>query len=104
MAVMWQSTCASSVDTRPVNTYHTTASKTRTATKAPFTKGFRFRNHWRNEKEACGACGTCGVASAAVPGCGVGVGGVELIISFFYFVYIASIWPVARARAARDRL
>src|ERR1700722_2644493 len=85
---MWQSTCASSVDTRPVNTYNTTASKTRTATKAPFTQGFRFRTHSRSEKEAFGACGTCGVASAAALDCGAGVGvgvrGVELIIPFTF--------------------
>src|ERR1700693_5732245 len=100
---MWQSTCASSVVTRPVKMYHTTASQMRTATNAPFTTGCRCCSQCRNEKDPCGICGAA--AGTAALGCGVGVGGVELMIWFtFHFAYIASTWPVARASDARDRL
>src|SRR5277367_369647 len=97
---MWQSTWASSVVIRPAKTYHATTSRSRTATKAPFTKGFRLRIQGRNENAAGGATG-----AAAALGAGVDAGGVELMIRFTsYFVYIASISPVARASDARDRL
>src|SRR5271168_4281282 len=105
---MWQSTWASSVVTRPAKMYHATASKSRTATKAPFTKGFRLRIQGRNENAAGGGGGGGGGGArgaAAALGAGVDAGGVELIIRFTsYFVYIASISPVARASDARDKL
>src|SRR5277367_5369363 len=96
---MWQSTWASSVVTRPVKMYHATTSKSRIATKVPFTKGFRLRIQGRNENAAGGGGGATGAAAAL--GAGVDAGGVELMIRFTsYFVYIASISPVARARAS----
>src|SRR5271168_1052611 len=102
---MWQSTWASSVVTRPAKMYHATASKSRTATKAPFTKGFRLRIQGRNENAAGGGGGGGATGAAAALGAGVDAGGVELMIRFTsYFVYIASISPVARASDARDRL
>src|SRR6202050_321937 len=106
MAVMWQSTWASSVVTRPLNMYQATASAMRTTSKAPFTMGCRFCSQWRKEKDCCGVCDAA--AGAAAAGCGVGGRGgvgVELMIRFtFHFVYMASISPGERAGGRRDKL
>jgi len=72
---------------------------------APFAKGFKSRILRLKEKGAGGG-GDCGAANgASALGDAVGAGGLELIVRFTsYFVYIASISPVARASDARDKL
>jgi hypothetical protein len=122
MAVMWASTCASSVVTRLENTYHATAIAISTKTKAPFAKGLRSRSHWLQETNfGSAAAATCcwESAPAATGGDGaaggVGPGGEEddeLIIRFtfqcaFYFLNISlrihSFDFAGRARKRRTR-
>ena len=86
---MWQSTCASSVVTRPVKMYHATTIKSRIATKAPFAERIQIpqpvlaaKSELRRGSRRAAATG------AAAAGGGVGVVGVELMIRFtFHFVY-----------------
>src|SRR5271163_2624564 len=102
---MWQSTCASSVVTRPEKMYQATPAATRITTRAIFTGAPKFSNRWRSDSDFCGVAGGAAAPAASAAGCGGGVGGVELMIRLpFYFEYMASISPVARARAARARL
>src|ERR1700677_2332337 len=108
-AVIWASTCASSVETLPVQMYQSTSKASRSAINANFTSRGRLRIAARAVAGKDGVVSDAGVDCGGGAGGGVGAGSIELINAIFprrflYLAYVFCTSPISWDRFTLDWL
>ena len=108
--VMWASTCASSVDTLPVQMYQSTSKASRSAINANFANRGSLRIAPPAVARKDGVVSDAGVDCGGGAGGGVGGGSIELISAislsrrFRYLAYVFCTSPIAWDRFTLDWL
>src|SRR5277367_2390613 len=106
---MWASTCASSVDTLPVQMYQSTSKANRSAINANFASRGSLRIASRAVARKDGVVSDAGVDCGGSACGGVGGGSIELISAIFsrrflYLAYVLCTSPIAWDRFSLDWL